>query len=189
MKYFLILFISLFLFSCLSNSSESQSDANEDIVAIPNSEKEPTAQEEVNIDSQWVDLVFDKGGCLTGGQRVEDGVFGGRECVMSRSKDWNVFFDRDPKELHDFLIAQLSDTTTTRIHTCPFFNASVGEIAVYGLQNLYRVNWYDFKEFEKYKSKEVLSAKENEQAWLQAILEDEGNRKTLISCWEKKASS
>ena len=184
MKYLPILCLMLCLGACQSTPSESQSMAEQNAV-----EKDQVQEEEISIDSQWVQLVFDKGGCLTGGQRIKDGRFGGPECVMSRSKDWDAFFKKDQAELHKFLLSNLSDTTTTQIHTCPFFNASVGEVAVYSLQNLHKVNWYDFKEFEEYKMREAISATENEQAWLQAILEDEKKRAILINCWNEKAGS
>jgi len=139
-------------------------------------------------DSLWNHLAFQTGGCLTGGQHVYNGEFGGEGCVMSNKKDWKIFFARDKKQLTDFLITKLTgDTTKTRIHTCPFFEATEGELAVYSLQNIYRMNWYDLEEFKEYQDKESENSIENHQSWLQRILQDEIRREILINCWKKKA--
>jgi len=122
-------------------------------------------------DSLWNHLAFQTGGCLTGDK-----------------KDWKIFFARDKKQLTDFLITKLTgDTTKTRIHTCPFFEATEGELAVYSLQNIYRMNWYDLEEFKEYQDKESENSIENHQSWLQRILQDEIRREILINCWKKKA--
>ena len=135
------------------------------------------------MDSLWQELAFARGGCLTGGQYVRDGRFGRGECVMARSKGWKAFFSADEEQLSQFLLAQFSDTSHTQIHTCPFENATVGELAVYSLQNLYRVNWFDLDAFTRYRDKEITSGTDNHQNWLQQILADDDQRQQLKEAW------
>lgn len=139
------------------------------------------------IDSLWNQLVFDKGGCLTGGQRVRDGKFGGEACVMTdyrrRGVGWKLLFNYPKQELHSFFISKLADTATTNIHTCPCATATAGEVAVYSLQKLHLVNWYDFDVFIEYKNKEMTSCLDGEQAWLQNILITPRERKKLVKAF------
>ncbi len=138
----------------------------------------------------WQYLVFTKGGCLTGGQYVHQGEFGGEGCVMSNSKEWDNFFGRDKQEITQFLINKItSNPAKTLIHTCPFFEAMEGEVAIYGLQRLYGVNWYDFDEFKEYQSGQSEISEGNPQEWLQGILKNQRKREILKSCWKKKANN
>jgi len=52
--------------------------------------------------------------------------------------EWEKFSNNDKNELTTFLISKLGDTTTTNIHTCPFLNATTGEMAVYSLQHIHK---------------------------------------------------
>lgn len=152
----------------------------------PTDEKH-TAIYTLSNDSLWNYLVNKKGSCLTGGQHVREGEFGSPECVMTNAKEWKIFFDRDRQELTRFLLSKLPDTLKTEVHTCPFFVATQGELAVYGLQNLYKTNWFDLGEFRVYKNRPAESATDNHQAWLQAMLLDEEKRNALAQAWRKKA--
>lgn len=144
--------------------------------------------EPINLDSLWQFLVFDKGGCLTGGQHAhDDGTFGGEGCVLTDNQQdgWKPFFYHPKEELRNFLIAQLADTSITRIHTCPLMPASEGEVAVYCLAKIYLMNWYDFTPFLEYQDREVTGVMDSEQSWLQAILENPKQREVLIQEWQK----
>ncbi|SMC57144.1 hypothetical protein [Moheibacter sediminis] len=102
-----------------------------------------------NIDSLW-NVVVNKDGCLTGGQYSKNGKFGNEGCVMDNSKEWKALFEVQKYNLSYYLLSRLDKTDTTIVHTCPFFMASEGELAVYTLQRLYNKNWYDFDEFSDY---------------------------------------
>jgi len=158
MRTFIILFIC-----CLSISAFSQDD---------------------KLEAMWQKLAFGKSECLTGGQYVRDSVFGSEACVLTRSKEWAVFFAYPKDELTTFLINKMKDTATTKIHTCPFFKSTEGELAVYCLQKIYLKNWYDFDEFSSYKKREITSSVNNHQAWLQAILMDNKQREVLENLWK-----
>lgn len=146
--------------------------------------------EDIKLDSLWNKLVFDDGGCLTGGQRVRNGKFGNEGCVMSEYRmnrnGWFDFFSFPKSELTPFLISKFSDTTSTKIHTCPCMTARNGEVAVYALQNIYKINWYDLNGFTKYASKETSSCMDGEQSWLWDILENEERRENLAKQWFKQ---
>jgi hypothetical protein len=144
----------------------------------------PANESQGNIDSLWNKLAFQKGGCLTGGQYIRNGRFGNEGCVLKQSKEWGRFFNLPKDELSAFLIRQLPDTASTKIHTCPFYTATNGELAVYCLQKVHNKNWYDFEQFSKYKNKETTGAGDNDQAWLQKILASKKRRNILISCFE-----
>lgn len=139
-----------------------------------------------SLDSLWQVLVFEKGGCLVGGQRVNDGRFGNEECVLTSSRgSWLRFFIQPKDSLRAFLIQRFADTTTTKIHTCPCMPASNGELAVYCLSNIYLKNWYDLEPFLTYRDKEMTGCWDSEQSWLQAILADPKQRQLLIDEWMK----
>ncbi len=140
-----------------------------------------------SLDSLWNYIIFEKGGCLTGGQYVRDGQVGFEACVLSRDSDWKLFLSHNTQELAHFLVSKIhGDTIQTEIHTCPFMNATEGEIAVYALQHLYLINWYDFNEFVDFRDREITHGDDNHQAWLQEILAIEEKRNILIHCWIKK---
>jgi len=140
---------------------------------------------EVNLEKLWKSLLFKEEGCLVGGQYVYDGRFGGEGCVMSTSEDWKLFFSLNKKQITDFLITKITaNTTKTKIHTCPYDDATEGEIAVYALQKIYLINWYDFAEFVKYKNKLLNNSDINHQKLLQNILTNSSKREILINCWK-----
>lgn len=174
---FLILFIG---FSCTGKETSNIHLPSDSITVV----------DSVSLDSLWQDLVFNKGGCLTGGQRVKEGRFGNEGCVLTNKRNpkrvnWRPFFAHPKEELIDFLIEQFADTSTSRIHTCPFMPASGGEVAVYCLTKIYLINWYDFEPFIEYQDREITSSMDSEQSWLQAILEDPKQRAILIEEWRK----
>ncbi|MEM1219410.1 MAG: hypothetical protein AAGH79_10875 [Bacteroidota bacterium] len=148
-----------------------------------------SVQRSTHLDSLWKKVTTTSGGCLIGMQHYRPGQQPVRGCVFYGSNDWRVFFRNDPAQIGPFLVAQLSDTTTTTIHTCPFFSASAGELAVYCLQKVYRINWYDFESFQTYNGREITSSNDQPQRWLQAILEDETQRMVMVDHWNQQIKS
>lgn len=137
-----------------------------------------TPQKTNSIFEQWNYIVFDKGGCLGGGQYVTKKKREIPTMIFSQ-KEWKKFSNNKKEKLTKFLIKKLSDTTKTKIHTCPFFVTTNGEMAVYALQQIHNKNWFDFNDFKSYKNKETKSAIEQKQIWLQNILKDKTGRKKL----------
>lgn len=100
-------------------------------------------QSSYNIEGNWNFLADSVGGCLTGGQYCHDGNCGNEGCCFNRNDGWRTFFKQNKKELTKYLIEQLPDTNGSRVHACPFSHTTRGELAVYALQKLHKVNWYD----------------------------------------------
>ncbi|WP_452222363.1 hypothetical protein [Lacinutrix salivirga] len=138
-----------------------------------------------SLTKSWNNLVFIKGGCLGGEQYISNKEHKISEKPLFFSEaEWKNFVNFDKLKLTDFLITKLSDTTKTKVHTCPFFGATNGEMAVYSLQHIHKKNWFDFPDFKEYKNKEYKSAKEQPQMWLQNLLKTENNRKKLAELFK-----
>lgn len=137
--------------------------------------------QENNIEGLWENIVFKKGGCLVGKQYYRTGASKRIGPGVFRSHQWLELVKKDKNALCSFLLSRLDSNEKTKVHTCPFFDASEGEMAVYALQHLLEINWYDFEAFSAYKNKDVTGGEDNAQAWLQAILKDDNKRKLLMN--------
>lgn len=139
------------------------------------------------IEKQWNFMVFEKGGCLGGEQYVTDKDFKPEQKPLVFSDlEWKTFSKNDKTELTEFLITKLSDTTKTQIHTCPFFRATNGEMAVYSLQHIHDINWLDFAEFKDYKNREYKSATDQPQMWLLDLLKNKTKRNILATLFRNE---
>ncbi len=189
MKYLAFLVLIL-LISC----SEKQK-ANNDNLKVSKSIEKVEENEiienfgNLKIDSAWR-ILTKKNGCLTGGQYVQNGKIGGEGCIMSNSIEWKLFFKRPKDELTKFLVSRLEKRDTTRVHTCPFFLATEGELAIYALQGVHSKNWFDFKEFHIYKEivsnpkSEIISNRDNFQGYLNdKVLTNFKEREKLKKLW------
>jgi len=141
--------------------------------------------ENLSVENQW-ELLLKIGGCLTGGQYCENDKCGGEGCVMSNSKYWKTFLVRPREETVDFLINEIADTTETKIHTCPFFAAKTGEVAIYSLQFIYRTNWDDLsQEYKRFKEVEKTGIETSYQTFIWKIIEEEKELKKMQENWRK----
>tara|TARA_R110002073_G_scaffold89852_8_gene212589 strand:- start:19020 stop:19316 length:297 start_codon:yes stop_codon:yes gene_type:complete len=77
-------------------------------------------QSEMKLDSLWKNLLFVDGGCMTGGQYYSKPKHFSEGSVLGNQK-WQKLFSFKKSEITPFLISKFSDTTRTKIHTCPFF--------------------------------------------------------------------
>jgi hypothetical protein len=71
--------------------------------------------------------------------------------IYSESPLFNPFLlmpslKRDQHAAIDFLIRQIPDRAPTHAHVCPQAMMTKGEMAIYCLQYMLKVNWYDLKE-------------------------------------------
>ena len=176
---FTILLLTLLLFSC-----KNQSEPKPEIVHIEKTEL-IVPKQTVSIAEQWNLMVLEKGGCLGGGQYFKETKREIPTMVFSET-EWKKFSENDKRKLTEFLITKLSDTTKSKVHTCPFFEATNGEMAVYSLQHIHEKNWYDFSEFQAYKDQEITSAMDQPQIWLQNVLKNENERKKLAELFKNK---
>lgn len=137
------------------------------------------------IETTWTYLADSIGGCLVGDQYCYDKKFRGKACCLD-NRWWQVLFEYDKTELSDFLVQQLNDTTTSRVHTCPYFNASKGELATYCLHRIYKVNWYDLDSgYFKYIDGSLVQSEDyySLQEVLQNLLENEDELKKMKKLW------
>lgn len=179
-----ILLLILILVSC-KNQTETKSELKTETAELTKEIPQMELQETDSIAEQWNFMVFEKGGCLGGTQYVTKKKREIPTMVFSE-KEWKKFAENDKTELTDFLITKLSDTTKTKVHTCPFFGATNGEMAVYSLQHIHKKNWFDFKDLKKIRNKECRSATDQPQIWLQNILKNETERNKLVELYRNE---
>lgn len=180
-----VLFLSLFV---ILNSCKDYKNSEEQVAYLlnKNSEKLPKIQDSITIDNLWHKMVFEKGGCLGGQQYFNESNSFIEGDLVFKNKYWEKLKNFDKTQFSNFLFLKLADTTKTKIHTCPFFTATNGEMAVYALQKIHRINWYDFSVFKEFKDKEYESATEQPQIWLQKILTNETSKNKLKKLFENK---
>jgi hypothetical protein len=158
MNYLKIILISIiFTQLCCQNNPKIKVKQAPQYLA-KNDEKVLKNRTIIELKKDWDSLTNVKS-CLSGGQWVKDKKWGDEGFVLTIDKAWNSFlFETHKGELAIFLIHQLPDKTTTQIHTCPFENATKGELALYCLQGISNVNFDEFLGFES--KKNIRSQKE-----------------------------
>jgi len=194
----LLICLSLFLllFACQNTQERAHETIEpnvgrpEPVVPKPPVSEIEESEDSINLDSLWYNLVFKKGGCLSGGQYFGSG---GEGCVMKETSrkptQWPVFFDFPKARLAHFLLAQLDDTATSRIHTCPCYPAIGSEVAVYALQEVCEKNWFALEGFEAYGERTAKGCSESYQRWLQNILKDNSQRVLFAEAWLREFNS
>ncbi|MEO1031073.1 MAG: hypothetical protein AAFX55_06695 [Bacteroidota bacterium] len=139
-----------------------------------------------DLDSLWTEVAFTKQStCLLGTQYTFDREGERFKQTVFNKEPWQLLSQYDKQKTTAFLLGKLADTTKTNIHTCPFMGASNGELAVYALQQIHSINWYDFDEFSAYANRDITSATDSPQGWLLAILSDDSERKKLEALFRK----
>jgi len=141
--------------------------------------------ENLSVENQW-NLLMKIGGCLTGAQYCSNGKCGGAGCVMSNSKYWNYFLKQPETKIVDFLILKIANTEDTEVHTCPFYSAKEGEVAIYALQFIYKTNWDDLStDYKKYKEVEKTGVETSYQSFIWSIIGNENELKKMQQNWER----
>lgn len=181
-QFIVLLFLALTFLSCENKPALELKP----IIAKAEQITQPAIQQTKSIEELWNVMVLEKGGCLGGAQYIKDFKREIPTMVFSE-KEWKTFSKRDKTEVTNFLLSKLADTTTTAVHTCPFSNATNGEMAVYALQHIYDINWYNFAHFKEYDGKKITSATDQPpQMWLQNILTNKKEREKLASLFNNK---
>ena len=138
------------------------------------------------IPVQW-ELLIPGGGCLTGGEYCREEKCDYKRGIMAKDSSWKYFLRQPKEKLSAFLVSKIGDTTGTTIHTCPFMASKAGELAIYSLQYIYNINWYDLsKEYAKYKNIEIEGFETSHQAILWAIISDPERLKRMTENWNSK---
>jgi hypothetical protein len=146
-------------------------------------------QHHSNLDTLWNSLIKSDL-CLTGFQYVntKKSIPKSSEIILNNPK-WKSIIRQPKSKLTPFLITKFTDTLKTNLHTCPFFRTHRNELAVYLLQHTYKKNWFNFKDFRRYKNKDITGSTDQPQIWLQTILADKRKRSFLIKSWLKELKS
>jgi len=95
----------------------------------------------------------------------------------------------EPKGI-DFLIRQMPDHASSFAHVDPFQPATRGELAVYCLQHIMKVNWYELKpEYKAMCEKVELRGYGSYQAELRSIIHNRRGAKEMKELWLRKYES
>ena len=165
----------------------------------PNSQVEPPqlisstapSSDNKSAKEEWEDLAK-LGGCTLGlhyysprfdsydpekGVNPEAGIFYG--------KRWVAFFRRDQDETVPFLISQIPNRVNTNVHIDPFGQATKGELAVYCLQYILKVNWYELKKGYQIRFDKIDYEYTTDQDLLQKIIGTRRGSKEMMELWQK----
>jgi hypothetical protein len=146
--------------------------------------------------------------CLLGRQYCFKGKKGKRHCTIDylvpkdrdgacfNRKRWRDYLLAKRHRVATFLLTRLSSTKKTQVHTCPFLSAVEGEVAVYALQQIVRVNWFElsptFAAIYKKASNPPLPTRKkpyqqgtNPQAALKKLLRSKKTRKNIAALFSK----
>ena len=140
----------------------------------------PTApgsvREDFSVEMRTWEQLAVKGGCLCGSQdwRPDSSMEG--SCL--RTEPWQALLNEAPPEFALEMLELFDSKEETAVHVCPFANATKGELAVYTVQHLLRVNWRDY---DGNNAVIIIAAKDrtNRQAALRRVLADEKARAEL----------
>lgn len=180
-------FLVILTFISCKNHNETKTELNRETLVFKNDVSQIALRQTDSVSEKWHLMVFEKGGCLGGEQYIFVKEFKSEpKQLVFNEVEWKEFAKNDKTRLTEFLLSKLSDTTKTEVHTCPFFVASNGEMAVYALQHIHNKNWFDFTEFKEYKNKKYGSAVDQPQIWLQNILKNEIKRMKLAELYRNE---
>ncbi len=182
MKWTKLIAFSIILLQ-LSCENTTQPKVNTPQYSAENTKPALKIYTELELTNLWDSLchIHD---CLTGGQRVYEGKWGGEGCVLTLNKQWvNFLYKTDKKQLSSFLIQQLPDNAETQIHTCPHNDATKGELALYCLQGISKINFYELSPEFALNDVEVAKKYRNHQAWIWHIQSSKKELEDLQKLW------
>ncbi len=181
MRILLIVIVPIVLFACCDKQTTQNTKTP------PQYFDPKTAQNQANatilLQKQW-DSLCQIQACLTGGQYVQEGNWGGEGCAFSIDKQWqNFLFTTDKKQIAAFLIQQIPDRKTTQVHTCPYDNATKGELALYCLQGIFKKNFYELSPQLDSTHQHILKKYPYEQLWIWDMQRSENQCVVLQGLW------
>ncbi len=97
--------------------------------------------------AQWQQLC-NRDSCFCGSQDWSPD--GPSEGSALRDDPWRSFLDETSPELVPLLLDRLDSTRMTSMHVCPFARATEGEMALYTVQHLLKVNWSEYDDRSNY---------------------------------------
>ena len=105
------------------------------------------------------------------------------EAGVFHSTRWVAFFRRDQNETVPFLISQIPKRAETHIHIAPFGKATKGELAVYCLQFILKVNWYELRKDYETRFDRIDYGYTTDQRLLQKIIGTRRGAKEMMALW------
>ena len=142
------------------------------------------------VKEEWEELAR-LGGCTLGHRYYsprfdsydpEKGV--NPEAGIFYEERWVAFFRRDKKETVPFLISQIPSKAKTDIHIDPYGNASRGELAVYCLQYILKVNWYELQKEYQSRFDSIDYEYSTDQDLLQRIIGTKRGSREMMDLWQ-----
>jgi hypothetical protein len=184
MNKIIAILLILLQFNCAENPNKNVPKTPPQYNA-DSSKKEVKFYSDAALKQLW-DSLCRKKGCLTGGQYVYQGKFGGEGCAFSIDKQWKDFlYNTNKEQLATFLITQIPDKKETKTHACPFSLAKKGELAIYCLQGLFLVNFHELTpELEVSNKKNIYT-----QKWIWQMQKSKKEIKLLQALWRGKLNA
>ena len=103
-----------------------------------------------------------------------------------RPDGWMPSLKGDERAGVEFLIRQIPDKSRTRAHVDPLGMALKGEVAVYCLQHIMGVNWYELKADYKTRLDQAVARDPGQhQAVLQRIVRSKRGSKEMMGLWAR----
>ena len=103
-----------------------------------------------------------------------------------RPEGWMPSIREDERAGVEFLIGQIPDKSRTRAHVDPLGMALKGELAVYCLQHIMRVNWYELKADYRTRLERAVARDPGQyQAVLQRIVRSRKDSEEMMGLWTR----
>lgn len=152
----------------------------------------PTPQDEIKpAREEWEELA-ELGGCTFGRvyyhpdfELVTAPERDNPEAGALFSRRWIAFLRRDKDTTVPFLISQIPNKGQTNIHIDPYDMATKGELAIYCLQFILKLNWDELKEEYKVRLDTIDMEYTNPQALLRRIIRTKRGAAEMVNLWKQ----
>jgi hypothetical protein len=98
---------------------------------------------------------------------------------------WVAFFRRDKHQTVSFLVSQIPNKSITNVHIDPFGPATKGELAVYCLQYILKVNWYELKQEYQARFDKIDYEYSSDQDLLQRMIRTKRGAQEMMDLWQQ----
>lgn len=152
----------------------------------------PAEQKAIPIEEGWARLTTAEF-CFFGmnmyspGEEDEDPSAYSEIGGIFRPDGWMPSLKTDERAGVEFLIRQIPDRSVTKAHVDPLGMALKGELAVYCLQHIMKLNWYELKpDYETQLKRAVARDPGQSQSVLQRIIRSRSGSKELMKLWASR---
>jgi hypothetical protein len=158
------------------------------VPAPPSSAPQETPKAVTSIKEEWKELTS-ASFCFVGSQYYSSE----RDDEQSNSRvigegafnpyGWLPSLRTDKQSAIIFLIKQIPDRSRTHAHVCPLNDATKGELAIYCLQHVLRVNWFALKEDYKRRLDNINYEVSSSQDLLRSIIKTKRGAQEMMRLW------